>query len=164
MIADIYKKYLLLSFLLPPPAPLIVQNPQNSTMKAWLAFAVAAAFVASAAAEEDFFDAELAENEGRFLYFNTSSTATSLTLLGALILLGVIAYLVYAGGLLGSSSGYNRNDYAYPEQYNYEQQYAQFRYNEGRFKSLPLSLPCYTLPSISISLSEPTYGKYCRNV
>ena len=37
--------------------------------------------------------AELMENEGRFLYFNSSSTATSLTLLGAVILLGVIFYL-----------------------------------------------------------------------
>ena len=107
-------------------------------MKIWFAIA-ALAFVASAYAEEDFFDADLAESEGRFLYFNTSSTATSLTLLGALILLGVIGYLVYAGGLLGSSSGYNRNDFAYPEQYNYEQQYAQFRYF-GRTLVLPLSL------------------------
>merc|ERR1712223_973830 len=34
------------------------------------------------------------ESEARFLYFNSSSTATSLTLLGALILLGVIFYLL----------------------------------------------------------------------
>merc|ERR1711877_39055 len=39
------------------------------------------------------------ESEGRFLYFNSSSTATSLTLLGALF------YLVYVGGLLAPSSG-----------------------------------------------------------
>lgn len=74
--------------------------------------------------------------QGRFLYFNTSSTATSLTLLGALILLGVIGYLIYAGGLLGggdTSSGgygsYNRNDY-YGQDAGYGQydtQYAQYR-------------------------------------
>ena len=69
----------------------------------------------------------VAENEARFLYFNTSSTATSLTLLGALILLGVIAYLVYAGGLLGSSGGYNRNSYAEQEYYDANSQYQQYR-------------------------------------
>merc|ERR1712045_948660 len=63
--------------------------------------------LAASAYAEEF---EVADNEARFLYFNTSSTATSLTLLGALILLGVIGYLVYVGGLLGTSS-YNRNDY-----------------------------------------------------
>merc|ERR1712051_836159 len=62
---------------------------------------------ASAYAEEEF---SIDQSEARFLYFNTSSTATSLTLLGALILLGVIGYLVYVGGLLGTSN-YNRNDY-----------------------------------------------------
>lgn len=80
-------------------------------------------YVALASAEEY----EL-EEQARFLYFNTSSTATSLTLLGALILLGVIGYLVYAGGLLGSSSGYNRNDY-YSDQYYQQGEYQQaFRY------------------------------------
>merc|ERR1711976_452202 len=61
---------------------------------------------------QDQFDAdqtELMENEARFLYFNSSSTATSLTLLGALILLGVIFYLVYVGGLLSPASGSNYN-------------------------------------------------------
>jgi len=65
------------------------------------------------------------DNEARFLYFNSSSTATSLTLLGALILLGVIFYLVYAGGLLSTAnSGYanNRNDY-----YNQYDHYSQSR-------------------------------------
>merc|ERR1712076_343876 len=60
-----------------------------------------------AAAHAEEFDGEL-QNEARFLYFNTSSTATSLTLLGAVILIGVIGYLVYAGGLLATNS-YNRN-------------------------------------------------------
>jgi hypothetical protein len=94
-------------------------------MKAVLAI-VMLGLVASAYAESDMMDAE---SEGRFLYFNTSSTATSLTLLGALILLGVIAYLVYVGGLLNTSA-YNRNDYAGQydqyQQYDYSQQ-AQYR-------------------------------------
>jgi len=74
--------------------------------------------------EEDFGMTD--ESEARFLYFNTSSTATSLTLLGALILLGVIGYLVYVGGLLGTSSAYNRYDtygqdpYAQDPYYNQE--------------------------------------------
>merc|ERR1712079_349263 len=70
-------------------------------------------------------NAELMENEARFLYFNSSSTATSLTLLGALILLGVIFYLVYVGGLLAPVSGnaynrygkdYSNGGYGYPNQ------------------------------------------------
>ena len=80
-----------------------------------LAFCVGAAM-----AFED--SVELEENEARFLYFNSSSTATSLTLLGALILLGVIFYLVYVGGLLSPASNsyaYNRNDYySQYDQYN----------------------------------------------
>merc|ERR1719458_2332788 len=63
-----------------------------------------------------------------------SEAAASLTLLGALILLGVIFYLVYAGGILGGTA-YNRNDYGYgqyQDQYGqYEGQYAQYRSNEG---------------------------------
>ena len=75
------------------------------------------------------FDNQLVENdaEGRLFFFNTSSTATSLTLLGALILLGVIAYLVYAGGLLGSTA-YKRQDYYDHEYAQYQDaQYAQYR-------------------------------------
>ena len=68
-------------------------------------------------AAEEFFDEQTAlddsTGQARFLYFNSSSTATSLTLLGAIILLGVIAYLVYAGGLLGSN-GFNRHGYDGP--------------------------------------------------
>jgi len=79
-----------------------------------------------AAAHAEEFDGEL-QNEARFLYFNTSSTATSLTLLGAVILIGVIGYLVYAGGLLGTNS-YNRNDYQYQQEYaDYYGQQAQYR-------------------------------------
>merc|ERR1712012_222807 len=96
-------------------------------MKAAILACVLLGLSASAYAE----DFEVTEDVSpRFLGvgFNTSSTATSLTLLGALILLGVIGYLVYVGGLLGtSSSGYNRNDYYDPAQYDpaYAQGYAQ---------------------------------------
>jgi len=93
---------------------------------------------AQAFADDLFEESSVDEAAGRFLYFNTSSTATSLTLLGALILLGVIGYLIYAGGLLGGGDsasagyGYNRNDYYGQEQYgNYDGQYAQYRSNEG---------------------------------
>merc|ERR1712079_793144 len=84
---------------------------------------------------------DVAEESGRFLYFNSSSTATSLTLLGAVILLGVIGYLVYVGGLLGTSSGYNRNDYYQPGAYEGEYagyaQQAQYRSDEQRGINAP---------------------------
>ena len=90
-------------------------------MKAAILACVLLGLAAAASAE----DTSLENNEARFLYFNSTSTATSITLLGALILLGVIAYLVWVGGLLGSNnSGYNRNDYAndqYYQQYDYQQ-------------------------------------------
>ena len=84
---------------------------------------------------DDLFEEQssLEEPAARFLYFNTSSTATSLTLLGTLILLGVIGYLIYAGGLLGGGDAtgygnYNRNDFYGQEQYGqYDGQYAQYR-------------------------------------
>jgi hypothetical protein len=65
-------------------------------------------------------------SEARFLYLNSTSTATSLTLLGALILLGVIFYLVYAGGFLSAAGANNRNDYNYNQGYD-NQQYYQAR-------------------------------------
>jgi hypothetical protein len=82
---------------------------------------------------EEFFDEQTSLDEGqaRFLYFNSSSTATSLTLLGAVILLGVIAYLVYAGGLLGSNQGYNRNGY---EQGYYQDQQDPY-YHNSQYRS-----------------------------
>jgi len=91
---------------------------------------------------DDLFEEQSSVDEpaARFLYFNTSSTATSLTLLGALILLGVIGYLIYAGGLLGGGGdtghggyGYNRNDfYGQQDQYGqYDGQYAQYRSNDN---------------------------------
>jgi len=92
-------------------------------MKAALVACVLLGLASQAFAEDEF---GMVQPEGRFLFFNSSSTASSLTLLGALILLGVIAYLVYAGGLLGSSS-YNRNDY-YGNYYDqqYEQAYPDY--------------------------------------
>lgn len=100
-------------------------------MKSWIACAVVLLGLATrqACAEEIFDSADLMESEARTLNFNMSNTATSLTLLGALILLGVIGYLIYAGGLLGQGTGYNRNGYEqYGDQYqNYENQYAQYR-------------------------------------
>merc|ERR1712126_364331 len=59
------------------------------------------------------------EDEARFL--NITSTATTLTLIGALILLGVIFYLVYVGGLLAPVSG---SQYAYNR---YGQDYGQYQ-------------------------------------
>ena len=91
-------------------------------MKAALLACVFLGLTASAFAQEY---SEVAQDEARFLYFNSTSTATSLTLLGALILLGVIGYLVYVGGLLGTN---NRNDYQYDPYYGQEQAYTQAQY------------------------------------
>ena len=84
------------------------------------------AFAVEASYEEK---SELLENEARFLYYNGSSTAAAITLLGALILLAVIAYLIYVGGVLSTqgSSGYNRNDYQNSQYEAYDQNYAQYR-------------------------------------
>merc|ERR1712051_294098 len=88
------------------------QRPCSRTMSKLFALLAILAGVASAPDSLMYEDqAELMDSEARFLYFNSSSTATSLTLLGALILLGVIFYLVYVGGLLapvGGSSQYSR--------------------------------------------------------
>jgi len=89
--------------------------------------AILATGVASAAPDSLMYEdqAELMDSEARFLYFNSSSTATSLTLLGALILLGVIFYLVYVGGLLAPVGGsqysrygqdYSNGGYGYQNQ------------------------------------------------
>jgi hypothetical protein len=111
-------------------------NSNIPKMKSYLLACIFLGLTAQAFAD-DLFEQESAVDEaaGRFLYFNTSSTATSLTLLGALILLGVIGYLIYAGGLLGGGSetsgygqSYNRNDFYGQEQYGqYDGQYAQYR-------------------------------------
>ena len=99
------------------------------TMSKLFALLAILAGVANAAPDALFEDeAELMESEARFLYFNSSSTATSLTLLGALILLGVIFYLVYVGGLLAPVGGsqysrygqdYSNGGYGYQNQARY---------------------------------------------
>jgi len=85
-------------------------------------------------------DASLMQDEARFLYFNSSSTATSLTLLGALILLGVIFYLVYVGGLLapvGSQSAFNRYGQDYGQyQGHYQARSAQDGWDFNAFSIL----------------------------
>merc|ERR1711981_260360 len=84
--------------------------------------------LSSAASAQEY---DLDENEARFLYFNSSSTSTSLTLLGAVILLGVIAYLVYSGGILGGAGSYNRNDYYAQGQEYYADPNAQYQYRSN---------------------------------
>merc|ERR1711868_308445 len=82
------------------------EKPSARTMSKLFALLAILAGVANAAPDALLEDTQLVdESQGRFLYFNSSSTATSLTLLGALILLGVIFYLVYVGGLLAPASG-----------------------------------------------------------
>jgi len=130
-------------------------------MKSALLVCLVLGLAASAYAEDEY--TQLEQNEARFLYFNTSSTATSLTLLGALILLGVIFYLVYAGGILGggSASGYNRNDYygqgygAYEGQY--EGQYAQYRSNDQGYDMSGLNIVQW------ISLLQDMYQNFDYN-
>jgi hypothetical protein len=119
---------------------------------------------ASAYADDNLqdFDFNLEEGEARTL--NISNTATALTLLGALILLGVIAYLIYAGGLLGDSGsgggygygyGYNRNDYYEGADPN---QYAQYRSNnEGYDFTSSLNIIQW------ISMLQELYDKFDYN-
>jgi len=98
---------------------------------------------------------EVAESEGRFLYFNSTSTATSLTLLGALILLGVIGYLVYVGGLLGTS----RNDQQY-----YDQQYYQDANYQAQYRSANDGYDYNGLNIIQwISMLQDLYEKFDYN-
>merc|ERR1712186_23567 len=123
-------------------------------MKAAILACVLLGLSASAYAE----DFEVTEDiSPRFLGvgFNTSSTATSLTLLGALILLGVIGYLVYVGGLLGTSS-YNRNDYYDPAAY--DPAYAQAYQQQAQYRSEESSSP-FTAENIlkAISMVQEIY-------
>jgi len=114
---------------------------------------------AMAAPSESMYEenSELLENEARFLYFNSSSTATSLTLLGALILLGVIFYLVYVGGLLAPVSGnaYNR----------YGQDYNQY-YQNGQYQARSAS-DGYDFNAMNviqwISMLQEVYEKFDYN-
>eukprot|EP00090_Calanus_glacialis_P035317 TRINITY_DN60309_c0_g1_i1.p1 TRINITY_DN60309_c0_g1~~TRINITY_DN60309_c0_g1_i1.p1 ORF type:complete len:235 (+),score=59.33 TRINITY_DN60309_c0_g1_i1:101-706(+) len=101
--------------------------------------------------------AELMENEARFLYFNSSSTATSLTLLGALILLGVIFYLVYVGGLLAPVANQR-----YGQDYN---QYNQY-YQNGQYQARSAS-DGYDFNAMNviqwISMLQEVYEKFDYN-
>jgi len=85
------------------------------------------------------FDIEPVESEGRTIFFNSTSSATFLTLLGALLLTGVIAFLVLSSlsnagaqtqgsqGSYAHNSYYNRNDYE-----NYDP-YAEYRSAQNGF-------------------------------
>jgi len=126
-------------------------------MKAAILACVLLGLVASAYAEEY----EVSEESARFLYFNTSSTATSLTLLGALILLGVIGYLVYVGGLLGTSS-YNRNDYY--DSAAYDAQYAGYAQSQAQYRSANDGYDYNGLNIIQwISMLQDLYEKFDYN-
>merc|ERR1719323_1313147 len=110
---------------------------------------------ALAAPTEDEMNYDLAENEARFLYFNSSSTATSLTLLGALILLGVIFYLVYVGGLLAPSSGSYSNYQRYGQDYgNY---YGQARSSDYGYDFNAVNILQW------ISMLQEVYEKFDYN-
>lgn len=102
---------------------------------------------------------DLVDQQARFLYYNGSSTAAAITLLGALILLGVIAYLIYVGGVLstqGSSGyGYNRNDHLYPN--DYEHNYAQYRSSTDGYDFNSLNVIQW------ISLLQELYEKFDYN-
>lgn len=102
-------------------------------------------------------ETELLENEARFLYYNGSSTAAAITLLGALILLGVIAYLIYVGGVLSTQgSSYNRNDYQ--NQYEpYEHNYAQYRSAQDGYDFNSLNIIQW------ISMLQDLYEKFDYN-
>merc|ERR1711935_470769 len=134
------------------------QGNSRRTMSKLFALLAILAGVASAAPDSLYGDqAELMENEARFLYFNSSSTATSLTLLGALILLGVIFYLVYVGGLLAPVSGnaYNR----------YGQDYNQY-YQNGQYQARSAS-DGYDFNAMNviqwISMLQEVYEKFDYN-
>merc|ERR1712025_1001133 len=84
-----------------------------------------------------------------------SSTATSLTLLGALILLGVIFYLVYVGGLLSPASGSNFNYQRYGQDYN--QYYGQARSSDAGFDFNAVNILAW------ISMLQEVYEKFDYN-
>merc|ERR1712088_1213560 len=110
------------------------------------------------AAEYD--DSALMDNgEGRFLYLNSSSTATSLTLLGAVILLGVIFYLVYAGGLLSpAASSYSRYGQDYNQYYQGYQGQARSSNQGWGFNAMNV------LQWISMLQEEEYFGDVSRNL
>merc|ERR1712117_183179 len=110
---------------------------------------------ANAAPSEYEENVELMENEARFLYLNSSSTATSLTLLGALILLGVIFYLVYVGGLLAPASG------AYSNYQRYGQDYGQY-YGQARSSDAGYDFNAVNILQW-ISMLQEVYEKFDYN-
>jgi len=141
-------------------------------MKFWIACALLGCFAAANAAavvEDPFQDSALEEAEGRFLYFNTSNTASGITLLGALILLGVIAYLIWAGGLLAfggggnqqssGSYGYNRNDYYAQDAYAADPhaQQPQYRSNNDAYEFNSFNIIQW------ISMLQDLYEKFDYN-
>ena len=94
-------------------------------MKAF-ALACGIAAMAGSAFADDFDLYQPESNEARFFFFNSTGSAQTLSLLGAAILIAVIAYLVFAStGTEGSY--YNRNDYEYDpyaqQDYGYAGQY-----------------------------------------
>jgi len=93
-------------------------------MKAFLLACVLLGLTAQSYAEE--FDVE-GTHSGVARFFNSSSSAGIISLLGAAILLLVIGYLVFAS-FESSSSYYNRNDYEYDP-------YAEQHY--GAYRSAP---------------------------
>jgi len=78
-------------------------------MKAILLACVLLGLTAQTYAED--FGLENRDSEARFFFFNSTGSAQTLSLLGAAILVAVIAYLVFASVSSTSSSYYNRNDY-----------------------------------------------------
>jgi hypothetical protein len=95
------------------------------------AFAILA--MAGSAFAEEYGLYEPAQNEARFFFFNSTGSAQTLSLLGAAILIAVIAYLVFAStGTEGSY--YNRNDYEYDPYAQQDYGYAgQYRSNNNGF-------------------------------
>jgi len=101
-------------------------------MKAILLACVLLGLTAQTYAEEQYEVSDFA-NEARFFFFNSTGSAQTLSLLGAAILIAVIAYLVFATvGVDGAgSSYYNRNDYeSYDPHYG---QYDQYRSAQNGF-------------------------------
>jgi len=98
-------------------------------MKAILVACVLLGLTAQSYAE----DLESVDQQGRLLLsFNSTGNANTLTLLGAAILVAVIAYLAAANlGAAPASSYYNRNDY---ENYDpYAEAYGQYRSAQNGF-------------------------------
>merc|ERR1711994_914667 len=96
------------------------------------------------------------QGEGRFLCLNSSSTATSLTLLGALILRGFMFYLVYVGGLLSPAAfSYSR----YGQDYN---QYYQGYQGQARSSSQGWGFDAMNVLQW-ISMLQEVYEKFDYN-